>query len=947
MNRPDPDQLLDKLQRDEEKQRRGQLKIFFGASAGVGKTYAMLQAARQRLQDGVDVVVGIVETHGRSETAALLDGFDVLPLARIDYRGRTLAEFDLDGALARQPQLILVDELAHSNVQGARHLKRWQDVYELLDAGIDVYTTVNVQHLESLNDVVGAITGIRVWETVPDRVFDAADEVTLVDLPAEELLERMRDGKVYLAQQAERAVRNFFRKGNLIALRELALRRTADRVDAQMREYRADRSIQRIWQARERLLVCVGPGAEAPTLVRAAARLAASLKADWIAVYVETPRLQRLPDAQRQRTLDALKLAAELGAETATLAGGDAVAALIGYAKVRNVSKIVAGGSPKVGLMRRFARPFGEQLAERAGDVDLMLIRASASDEARAAPLDPRARDWRDAFAQFGTHRSPPRHYVYAAAICAAITVVANVVSERLDLTNLVMLYLLGVVFSAVRLGRGPGVLQSFLSVAAFDFFFVPPRMSFSVSDTQYLLTFFGMLLTSLVISHLTSTLTRQASIAQRRERRTGAIYAMARELGAALTTEQIVEIGSRHVGEVFRARVAFLLPDSADKVRQKIEEPDAAVTLTGADLDSDVGQWVYDQQKPAGRGTDTLPATAALYLPLKAPMRTRGVLAVVSREPRELEVPEQQRMLDAFAAQIALALERVHYVEIARDALVNMESERLRNSLLSAISHDLRTPLTTIVGFSSMLANGRAAAQGGDAAAAERFAQREGELVDAIHDEALRMTGIVTNLLDMARLQAGSLQLKRQWSLLEETVGAALAACKRVLARHPARVSLPADLPLLQMDAVLMERLFTNLFENAAKYTPPDTSIEIGAERVTDDGLPFVRVHVDDHGPGLPAGMETRIFDKFTRGEKESATPGIGLGLAICRAIVEAHGGRIGALNRTAPDGRVTGARFWFTLPAETPPAAPAVPDDESDAPGASSPSEPLPDHE
>ncbi|KUY96573.1 sensor protein KdpD [Burkholderia territorii] len=947
MNRPDPDQLLDKLQRDEEKQRRGHLKIFFGASAGVGKTYAMLQAARQRRQEGVDVVVGIVETHGRNETAALLDGLDVLPLARIDYRGRTLSEFDLDGALARAPQLILVDELAHSNVQGARHLKRWQDVYELLDAGIDVYTTVNVQHLESLNDVVGAITGIRVWETVPDRVFDAADEVTLVDLPAEELLARMRDGKVYLAQQAERAVRNFFRKGNLIALRELALRRTADRVDAQMREYRADRSIQRIWQARERLLVCVGPGPEAPTLVRAAARLAASLKADWIAVYVETPRLQRLPDARRQRTLDALKLAAELGAETATLAGDDAVAALIGYAKVRNVSKLVAGGSPKVGLARRFARPFGEKLAERAGDVDLMLIRASASDEVRAAPLDARARDWRDAFAQFGMRRSPPRHYLYAAAICAAITGVASIVSERLDLTNLVMLYLLGVVFSAVRLGRGPGVLQSFLSVAAFDFFFVPPRMSFSVSDTQYLLTFFGMLLTSLVISHLTSTLTRQASIAQRRERRTGAIYAMARELGAALTTEQIVEIGSRHVGEVFRARVAFLLPDSADQVRQKIEEPDAAVTLTGADLDSDVGQWVYDQQKPAGRGTDTLPATAALYLPLKAPMRTRGVLAVASRDPRELEVPEQLRMLDAFAAQIALALERVHYVEIARDALVNMESERLRNSLLSAISHDLRTPLTTIVGFSSMLANGRAAARDGDAAAAERVAQREGELVDAIHDEALRMTGIVTNLLDMARLQAGSLQLKRQWSLLEETVGAALAACKRVLARHPARVSLPPDLPLLQMDAVLMERLFTNLFENAAKYTPPDTSIDIGAERVTDDGQPFVRVHVDDHGPGLPAGMETRIFDKFTRGEKESATPGIGLGLAICRAIVEAHGGKIGALNRTAPDGRVTGARFWFTLPVDTPPAVPAVPDDELDMPGASSPSEPLPDHE
>ncbi|KVE39982.1 DUF4118 domain-containing protein [Burkholderia sp. BDU5] len=929
MNRPDPDQLLDKIQREEEKQQRGKLKVFFGASAGVGKTYAMLLAARARKQEGVDVVVGIVETHGRSETASLLDGLDVLPLAQIEYRGRTLGEFNLDAALARRPQLVLVDELAHSNVPGARHLKRWQDVYELLDAGIDVYTTVNVQHLESLNDVVGAITGIRVWETVPDRVFDVADEVTLVDLPAEELLSRLREGKVYLAQQAERAVRNFFRKGNLIALRELALRRTADRVDAQMREYRADRSIQRIWQARERLLVCVGPGPEAPTLVRAAARLAASLKADWLAVYVETPRLARLPGAVRQRTLNALKLAAELGAETATLTGADAVAALIGYAQVRNVSKIVAGGSSKSGFLRRFSRPFGEQLAERSGDVDLMLIRASASEDART-PLDPGARAWRDAFSSVVDGRSPPRNYGYAAAICALITVVANLLHSQLDLTNLVMLYLLGVVFSAVRLGRGPGVVQSFLSVAAFDFFFVPPRMSFSVSDTQYLLTFFGMLLTSLVISHLTSSLTRGAYIARRRERRTSAMYAMARELAAALTAEQIVEIGSRHVSEVFRARVAILLPDSGDKVQQKIENPDETVTITGAALDIDVGQWVYDQQKPAGHGTDTLPAAAALYLPLKAPMRTRGVLAVVTKDSRELEVPEQQRMLDAFAAQIALALERVHYVDIARDALVNMESERLRNSLLSAISHDLRTPLTAIVGLSSMLANARGAMRndGGDGPPA-----REDELVEAIHDEALRMTGIVTNLLDMARLQAGSLQLKRQWSLLEETVGAALAACKRVLARHPARVRLPADLPLLQMDAVLMERLFANLFENAAKYTPLDTPIEIGAERIIDDSRPFVRVFVDDHGPGLPAGMETRIFEKFTRGEKESATPGIGLGLAICRAIVDAHGGKIGALNRVGSGGKVEGARFWFTLPVETPPPEPGVVDEEADA--------------
>jgi len=923
MPRPDPDELLDKLQREEEKRQRGKLKIFFGASAGVGKTYAMLQAARRRKEEHIDVVVGIAETHGRNETAALLEDLDVLPLARIEYRGRLLGEFDLDAALARKPQLILVDELAHSNVPGARHAKRWQDVYELLDAGIDVYTTVNVQHLESLNDVVGQITGIRVWETVPDRVFDRADEVTLVDLPAEELLDRLRDGKVYMPQQAERAVRNFFRKGNLIALRELALRRTADRVDAQMREYRADRSIQRIWQARERLLVCVGPGPEAPLLVRAAARLAASLKADWIAVYVETPRLQRLSDARRERTLDALKLAADLGAETATLAGADAVSTLIGYARVRNVSKLIAGGSSATGLARWLRRPFGERLAERASDLDLTLIRAS-SDEAgatRERHADEEGRAWRDALVAARERRSPPRNYAWAVAICAGVTLIASQLIDRIDLANLVMLYLLGVIFTAVKLGRGPGVMLSFLSVAAFDFFFVPPRMSLSVSDTQYLLTFIGMLLTSLVIGHLTSSLRREASVARRREQRTSAMYAMARELAAALTTEQIVGIGSRHVSEVFRARVAVLLPDSADQVKQKVDDPDETIMLEAAALDVDVGQWVYDQQKPAGHGTDTLPAAKALYLPLRAPMRTRGVLAVAMRDERELDVPEQQRMLDAFAAQIALALERVHYVDIARDALVNMESERLRNSLLSAISHDLRTPLTAIVGFSSMLAG--QPREAGNAA--------QGELVDAIHEEALRMTGIVTNLLDMARLQAGSLKLNRQWSLLEETVGSALRDCRRTLARHPVQVSLPADLPLLQLDAVLLERLFANLFENAAKYVPPDTPLTIGAQRIDENGKPFVRVTVDDTGPGLPPGMEARIFEKFTRGEKESAKPGIGLGLAICRAIAEAHGGRIGAANRVAADGRVEGARFWFTLPIETPPPVPDVLDDDA----------------
>jgi len=909
MERPDPDALLDKIQREEEKRRRGRLKIFFGASAGVGKTFAMLQAARRRKEEGVDVAIGIVETHGRKETLELLDGLEVIPLSRIEYRGHLLAEFDLDAALARKPELLLVDELAHSNVQGSRHLKRWQDVHELLDAGIDVYTTVNVQHLESLNDVVGQITGIRVWETVPDRVFDLADEVTIVDLPAEELLERLREGKVYLPHQAQNAVRNFFRKGNLIALRELALRRTADRVDAQMREYRADQSIERIWQARDRIIVCVGAGTESTKLVRAGARLAASLKADWLAVYVETPRLQRLPEAIRKRTLDALKLASELGAESVTLHGEDATQTLIAYARMRNVSKLVVGAARTSGWRTWLRRSTAERLIHEARDIDVTLVNSGdVRDEAERRESAAR-------FAGVGqeVRRSKPASYAYAVGVCAAITVVASLALGRISLANLIMLYLLGTIFTAARLGRGPGVLFSFVGVASFDFFFVPPRMSLTVSDTEYLLTFIVMLMTSLTISHLTASLRRQARIATLRERRTGAMFAMTRELGAALTTAQIIEISTRHVAEVFQAHVAILLPDSTEKLRQKVENPDPAVTLDESQLDVDIGQWVYDQQKPAGQGTDTLPAATAFYLPLKAPMRTRGVIALVLPRMDELQVPEQRRMIDTFASQIALALERVHYVEIAQDALVSMESERLRNSLLSAISHDLRTPLTSIVGFASMLAEAPTGADGGDA--------RSHELAEAIHDEALRMTGLVTNLLDMARLQEGSMRLNRQWTSIEEVVGSALAACRRVLAGRQIHTRVPPDLPLVQLDAVLVERLFANLFENASKYTPAGSPLVIAASTLEEDGQRYVKVEVQDSGPGLPPGMESRVFEKFTRGEKESAKPGIGLGLAICQAIAQAHGGKIGASNRTAGDATVRGATFWFMLPAEEAP--------------------------
>ncbi|WP_429550207.1 DUF4118 domain-containing protein [Paraburkholderia youngii] len=578
---------------------------------------------------------------------------------------------------------------------------------------------------------------------------------------------------------------------------------------------------------------------------------------------------------------------------------------------MRNVSKLVVGTVELRGWRGWLGWSTAARVIRAARDIDVTLISSGAARES-AAP-----RGVVGSFAAPGEdrHGVPLYSYLYSVAICAVITALASVFADRIALANLVMLYLLGTVFAAVRLGRGPGVLLSFLGVAAFDFFFVPPRLSFSVSDTQYLLTFAVMLVTSLTISHLTSSLRRQARMATMRERRTDAMFAMTRELGAALTTDQILEIGTRHVVEVFQVRVAILLPDSAEKVRQKVENPDPAVTLTGADLDCDIAQWVYDQQKPAGHGTETLPAAAALYLPLSAPMRTRGVLALLSAGMGEFAIPQQRRMLDTFAAQIALALERVHYVEIAQDALISMESERLRNSLLSAISHDLRTPLTAIVGFASLLA---------EPGHGEKAGQRStNELAEGIYEEAMRMTGIVTNLLDMVRLQEGSMRLNRQWSSLEELIGAALAASRRLLCGRQVTTHVPHDLPLVRLDAVLVERLLANLFDNAAKYTPAGSPLTISAAVVEEHEHRYVKVNVEDSGPGLSPGMESRVFDKFTRGEKESALPGIGLGLAICRAIVDAHGGKIGAANRTDPNGIVLGACFWFMLPAdETPPA-------------------------
>lgn len=897
--RPDPDELLAKVQREEAASRRGRLKIFLGAAAGVGKTYAMLSLAREKREEKVDVVVGIVETHGRAETAALVEGLEVLPLRTVEYRGVSLREFDLDRALARRPDLIVVDELAHTNVPGSRHPKRWGDVEELLAAGIDVYTALNVQHLESLKDVVAGITGISVAETVPDSVLDRADEVELVDLPPDELIERLNEGKVYLPQQAERAVRSFFRKGNLIALRELALRRTAERVEAQMRDYREDAGIDAVWQAGERILVCVAPGADAERVIRAGRRLAATLHAEWVAVYVETPRLQRMRSPQRNAVLESLRLAERLGAETATLSGPDVAEELIRFARRRNVTKIVLGKPTHRGLQHWLFGSVIDGIVERADGIDVHLVGAAsvALEDAAALPLLDRSREYLGVAPRSGAQRSSRRSgYLAATAIMAACTGVAFLMSGWFEVVNLVMVYLLGVMVSAARYGRGPSILAAVLGVGAFDFFFVPPYLTFAVSDTQYLLTFAVMLAVGLTISAMAAGMRQQARVAGHREERMSALYGMARELAALHAEQAIMRVAVKHISRTFASQVVVLLPDADGKIRYPREQSMHG-SLHGADLA--VAQWVFDHAEAAGLGTDTLSGAEAHYLPLAGSAGPIGVVALTPANPRRLFVPEQHRLLEVFTTQIGLALERVRLVAQAGAAEMRIESERLRNSLLSAISHDLRTPLATIVGAASSMVEQDA-----------RLApEARADLALAIQDEARRMARLMNDILDMARLEGGAVRLDRQWYPVEELVGGVLARLEPRLEHHPVSVQLPQKLAWVWADAVLIEQVLENLLDNAVKYTPPGTPITVQAtER---EGSMELSVH--DAGPGLAPGEEERVFDKFHRARTERAQSGVGLGLTISRAIVQAHGGRI-----RAERNRSGGTSFVFTLPLE-----------------------------
>lgn len=885
-DRPDPDALLRRVQAEEARAKRGKLKLFFGFAPGVGKTYRMLQVAHELATDhSVDVLVGVVETHRRHDTASLVLGLSVLPRRKMEYRGHTLEEFDLDAALARRPKLLLVDELAHTNAPGSRHPKRWQDVEELLEAGIDVFTTMNVQHIESLNDVIAQISRVQVRETVPDSVLEHADAIELVDIAPEELLQRLKEGKVYLPDQAKRATEHFFQRGNLLALRELALRRTAQHVDEDVRAYREQHGVSSTWPASERVLVCVGAAPSSGRLIRAAARTAAGLRCPWVASYVEATTVPTMSEPDREQLEVHLRLAESLGATVARLAGATVADAVLAYARKHNVTRIVIGKPTHSRLRDRIRGSLLDEVVRGSGDIDVHVIRGD--DRADAAPRTDQAQ----------TTYAPAAHYVTSALLVGVTLALAVFLRDTTDLPDLVMLFLLTVMATAVWFGRGPSLLAAALGVAGYDFFLVPPFHTLSVDDRRYFLTFAMMFGVGLVMSELAGRLRRQEREATSREARTTVLYALTRDLAATDAPSRIASIAARHAADLFGAQ-AVILGASQEGELHTLGASSERASIDAKELG--VAKWSFEHGKLAGLGTDTLPGSHTLCAPLSAGHARLGVLALVPAASVALRT-DQRAFLDVFCRQVAVALERARLSDEAKQAALRAKTEEMRSSLLSAVSHDLRTPLASITGAATSLR---------DDAGLPLATQRE--LVESIVDQAERLERLVANLLDMTRLESGGVALKRDWVPLDEMVGSALTRLEARLEARAIKVDIAQDVPLVLVDPVLFEQVFVNLLENADKYTPAGSSLEIGAWREGE----HVVIEVRDHGPGLPAGAEGKVFDKFFRGP-HAGVSGAGLGLPICKGIVEAHGGSIQAMNR--PGG---GASFRFTIPSGgTPP--------------------------
>jgi two-component system sensor histidine kinase KdpD len=889
-SRPEPDALLAEASRAG----RGKLKIYLGASPGVGKTYAMLEEAKRRQSEGVDVVVAVVETHGRAETAALLTTLEQLPRRVIDYRGRPLAEMDLDGLLARRPQLALVDELAHSNIPGSRHPKRWQDVVEVLDAGIDVVSTINIQHIESLNDVVARITGVRVQETVPDAILQRADEIELIDLPPEELMERLRQGKVYVQHQVGRALDHFFTKGNLTALRELAMRTAAQRVDAEMIAYMKAHAVAGPWPTEERLLVCVNEAPVAKALVRAGKRMADRARIPWIVATVVTPRHEALGDAARAATSEAIRLAETLGAETATLhTDDDAARELLDFARRRNVTRLLIGRPRARWRLGLFRDPVSDRLIDAATDFEITI---HAESEGPA----PRREPWR--------LRWPSLVGLAEAALAIALaTAVAWPLWSLLPVASLAVIYLLSVLVVGMRYGLLVALTAAVLGFLAYNFFFTVPYYSFEVAQHESIVALLVFFISAIFTGTLASRLKAQVEAMRATQKRTDTLYDFSRKIASVSKLDDVLWAAVHHIAATLAADSLVLMPDAKGSL-EMVQGYPPIDELEPKDWGA--ARWAWERAEAAGAGTATLPTSDWLFLPLATARGALGVIGVRFSDRARAGDPETRRLLAAVEDQVAVAIERTRLASDLEDTRVKAEGERLRAALLNSVSHDLRTPLVSVIGAAGELVGSE-----GSLSPADRR-----ELASTVLDEARRLDRYVQNLLDMTKLGYGALQLRREAVDLCEIVGRARGDLARVLAGHLVEIDLPRDLPLADVDPVLIGQALSNVLENAAKYGPPGGRIVIAAEA---DGA-TLRLRVSDDGPGIPEDERDKVFDMFHRVQRGDGAPaGTGLGLAIVRGLVEAHGGTARVL--AGPGG--TGSTIEMTLPVA---ALPTMPEDE-----------------
>lgn len=893
-HRPSPEALLEAARREDNG--AGRLKIFVGAAPGVGKTYEMLQSAHAKRKAGIDVVVGVVETHGRPETEALLDGLEVIPRRRFDHKGQQLEEMDLDALIARHPRIALVDELAHTNAPGSRHPKRYLDVQELLSHGIDVYTAVNIQHIESLNDVVAQITHVRVRETVPDSVFDVADAIELIDLTPDDLIQRLKEGKVYVPKQAERALEHYFSPGNLTALRELALRRTAERVDEQLLTHMQANAIAGPWAAGERILVCVSEDPRASGLVRYTKRLADRLHAPWTAISIETRRSLQLTEEQRDRLADTLRLAEALGAEALTIPGAGRRIAddVLGFARANNVTQIVIGKASRSWMFELLRGSVVHDLVRRAGNISVHVI---AGDDAAGAVAK------KSVQAAERSEPFDPKPFLAALAVVAVALGVAKLIQPMFGIENVDLVFLTAVVSVAVRYGLWPSLLASVVASLCYNFFFLPPVYTFTITDPTNVAAFFFFMLIALLVSNLAARVRSQAVAAMGRVRTTESLYAFSRKLAGTAAMDDVLWATAYQIALMLKVRVVLLLPEQGVITVKAGYPPEDE--LDKADLAA--ANWAWANDRPAGRGSDTLPGAKRLFLPMRTGRGPIGVIGIDDDRTGPLLTPDQRRLLDALVDQGALAIERVQLVEDMDRAQRSVESDRLRQALLTSISHDLKTPLASVLGAASTLRD-----------LSPKLSEAEkADLLATVIDESERLNRFIANLLDMTKLEAGAIVPNGARHDLGEIVGSALRRAGKILTRHPVKLELAPDLPLLELDAVLFEQVLFNLLDNAAKYAPDDTAITIRAARDTDSVL----LQILDEGDGIPPADLEQVFDKFYRVQKgDHVRAGTGLGLAISRGFIEAMHGTISATNRVDR----SGAAMIIRLPI--PPATEAL---------------------